>query len=37
MEDKNISVIADQTSDPNSSLTGSSMTKAGKLAMGLYH
>mgnify|MGYP006271787901 CR=1 FL=1 len=37
MEDKNISIIADQTNDPNSPLTGSSMTKAGRLAMELSH
>ena len=37
MEDKNISVIADQTNESNSSLAGSSMTKAGKLAMELSH
>ena len=37
MEDKNISVITDQTNDPNSSLVGSSMTKAGRLAMELSH
>ena len=35
MEDKNISVITDQTNDSNSSLEGSSMTKAGRLAMEL--
>ena len=37
MEDKNISVITDQTKDSNSSLAGSSMTKAGRLAMELSH
>ena len=37
MEDKNISVIADQTNESNSSLVGSSMTKAGRLAMELSH
>ena len=37
MEDKNFSVIADQTNDSSSSLTGSSMTKAGRLAMELSH
>ena len=37
MEDKNISVITDQTNDSNSSLAGSSMTKAGRLAMELSH
>ena len=37
MEGKNISVITDQTNDSNSSLAGSSMTKAGRLAMELSH
>ena len=37
MEDKNISVITDQTNDSNPSLAGSSMTKAGRLAMELSH
>ena len=37
MEDKNITVIADQTNDSNSPLAGSSMTKAGRLAMELSH
>ena len=39
MKDKNISVIADQTDNSNSSLVGSSMTKtkAGRLAMELSH
>ena len=37
MEDKNISVISDQKNDSNSSLAGSSMTKAGRLAMELSH
>ena len=37
MEDKNISVITDQTNDSNSSLAGSSMTRAGRLAMELSH
>ena len=37
MKDKNISVIADQTDNSNSSLVGSSMTKAGRLAMKLSH
>ena len=31
MEDKNITVITDQANDANSSLAGSSMTKAGRL------
>ena len=37
IEGKNISVIADQTDNSNSSLVGSSMTKAGRLAMELSH
>ena len=37
MKDKNIRVIADQTDNSNSSLIGSSMTKAGRLAMELSH
>ena len=37
MEDKNISVIADQTNDSNSSLVGSSIIKAGRLAIELSH
>ena len=37
MEDKNITVISDQPNDTNSPLAGSSMTKAGKLAMELSH
>ena len=37
MEDKNISVTNDQTNESNSSLAGSSMTKAGRLAMELSH
>ena len=37
MKDKNINVIADQTDNFNSSLVGSSMTKAGRLAMELSH
>ena len=37
MEDKNISVITDQKNDSNSSLAGSSTTKAGRLAMELSH
>ena len=35
MEDKNITVISDQANETNTSLTGSSMTKAGRLAMEL--
>ena len=37
MEDKNINVITNQINDSNSSLAGSSMTKAGRLAMELSH
>ena len=37
MEDKNINVINDQANYSNSPLTGSSMTKAGRLAMELSH
>ena len=35
MEDKNITVISDQANEANTTLTGSSMTKAGRLAMEL--
>ena len=35
MEDKNISVISDKPNEANTSLSGSSMTKAGRLAMEL--
>ena len=37
MEDKNITVISDQANETNTTLTGSSMTKAGRLAMELSH
>ena len=37
MEDKSLKVISDQVVDPNSPLTGSTMTKAGRLAMELSH
>ena len=37
MSDKNITLIAEQTNDVNSSLAGSAMTKAGRLAMELSH
>lgn len=37
MSDKNITLIAEQTNDGNSSLAGSAMTKAGRLAMELSH
>ena len=37
MEDKNITVISDQANEANNTLAGSSMTKAGRLAMELSH
>ena len=37
MEDKNITVLSDQPNDTHSPLAGSSMTKAGRLAMELSH
>ena len=37
MEDKNITLISDQVNDANSTLAGSAMTKAGRLAMELSH
>ena len=37
MEDKNITVISDQANYHSSPLAGSSMTKAGRLAMELSH
>ena len=37
MENKNVSVISDQVNDTNSQLVGSTMTKAGLLAMELSH
>ena len=37
MEDKNLKVISDQVADPASPLAGSTMTKAGRLAMELSH
>ena len=37
MEDKNITVISDQTNEDKTPPTGSSMTKAGRLAMELSH
>ena len=37
MEDKNINVISDKPNEANTSLSGSSMTKAGRLAMELSH
>ena len=37
MEDKNITVISDQANEDKTPLTGSSMTKAGRLAMELSH
>ena len=33
MEDKNITVISDPANEDKTTLTGSSMTKAGRLAM----
>ena len=35
MEDKNITVISDKPNEANTSISGSSMTKAGRLAMEL--
>jgi regulator of replication initiation timing len=35
--EKNVSVISDQVNDTNSQLVGSTMTKAGRLAMELSH
>ena len=37
MEDKNITVISDQANETRTSISGSSMTKAGRLAMELSH
>ena len=37
MEDKNITVISDQANETSTPLAGSSMTKAGRLAMELSH
>ena len=37
MEDKNITVISDQANEASAPLAGSSMTKAGRLAMELSH
>ena len=37
MENKNVSVISDQVNDQNSQLAGSTITKAGRLAMELSH
>jgi hypothetical protein len=37
MEDKNVTLISDQVNDANSTLAGSAMTKAGRLAMELSH
>ena len=37
IENKNVSVISDQVNDTNSQLLGSTMTKAGRLAMELLH
>ena len=35
MEDKNITVISDKPNEANTSLSGSSMTKAGKAGNGI--
>jgi len=37
MEEKNVTLISDQVNEANSSLSGSAMTKAGRLAMELSH
>jgi len=37
MEDKNVTLITDQVNETNPSLSGSTMTKAGRLAMELSH
>ena len=37
MEDKNVTLVSDQTNESNSTLAGSTMTKAGRLAMELSH
>ena len=37
MEDKNVTLISDQVNETKSSLAGSTMTKAGRLAMELSH
>ena len=37
MEDKNVTLITDQVNETNPSLSGSAMTKAGRLAMELSH
>ena len=37
MDDKNVMLISDQVNDTNSTLAGSAMTKAGRLAMELSH
>ena len=37
MEDKNLTLISDQVNETNPSLAGSTMTKAGRLAMELSH
>ena len=37
MEDKNVTLVSDQTNESNSTLAGSTMTKAGRLAMELTH
>ena len=37
MEDKNVTLVSDQSNETAPNLTGSSMTKAGRLAMELSH
>ena len=37
MEDKNVTLVSDQTNESNGTLAGSTMTKAGRLAMELSH
>ena len=37
MEDKNVTLVSDQSNETNPNLTGSTMTKAGRLAMELSH
>jgi hypothetical protein len=37
MSDKNVTLISEQVNEANSSLAGSAMTKAGRLAMELSH
>ena len=37
MEDKNVTLVSDQSNETAPNLAGSSMTKAGRLAMELSH